>query len=332
MTERWPERGLERQRQCPVCGESRRDLLYSDLTDQYFKTAPGKWQLHLCVGCRSAYLDPRPTRETIGLAYRKYFTHEDRFFGQITLGSTRRALSNGYLNARYRARFDPALRLGRLVVPLFPMRRSRVDREVRHLVRRRDSPSVLDVGCGDGVFLERMQRAGWRGLGIDPDPRAIERCCARGVQAIEGTLETLNADVGPFDAITLSHVLEHVHDPCFDLSRARELLRSDGVLWLATPNLLAAGHADFGSLWLGLDPPRHLVVFTPQALAGALAAAGFRIVRRPAPAWSEFIYRISAHLAGRTGSPLRHRPLATHVAARLRPDTAEEIIVVAAPD
>lgn len=329
----WPEHGLERQRQCPVCDESRRELLYAGLTDRYFQTAPGTWQMHLCLGCRSGYLDPRPTPETIGLAYREYLTHGIPAFEPLPLGEARRKLSNGYLNARYNARLEPASPLGRFIVPFFPVRRARVDREVRHLVRRGDRPHVLDVGCGNGLFLDKMDRAGWQSIGIDPDPQAVHLSRERGLTVNEGTLATFDAEPGSFDAITLGHVLEHLHDPRVDLRRARELLKPDGVLWLATPNLSSAGHADFRSLWLGLDPPRHLVVFNRSSLARLLADVGFRVLRRPIPAWSELIYAYSAHLAGRvrpTGA-LRFRPLVTHLTARLQQDRTEEILLLATP-
>lgn len=334
MTEPWPRDGLERLERCPVCDGADRELLYDALTDHVFGTAPGKWDVHRCVACRSAYLDPRPTAETIGLAYRDYFTHTQLALPPITLGGVRRALSNGYLNARYATRFDLAWPMGRFVLPFFPARRSRVDREVRHLLRPQEGATVLDVGCGDGRFVRRMKAAGWRAVGVDPDPRAVQECRRHGIAAVQGTMASLDAAPGTFDAVTLSHVIEHTHDPRAELGRARELLKPEGVLWLATPNLSARGHSHFGASWLGLDPPRHLVVFTRESLIRMVVDAGFRIVDQPAPAWSEVIYAISAQLAGRMlrgARALWTRPLVAHLAWRLRPDAAEEIILVATP-
>src|SRR5260221_3119952 len=48
--------------------------LFRSLTDRTFRCAPGRWTLYGCAGCHSAYLDPRPTPQSIGLAYRRYYT------------------------------------------------------------------------------------------------------------------------------------------------------------------------------------------------------------------------------------------------------------------
>jgi hypothetical protein len=72
----WPANGLEVVDRCPVCGEGEREILHQGLRDQVFYCAPGEWTLYCCRGCCSAYLDPRPTAETIYLAYRKYYTHQ----------------------------------------------------------------------------------------------------------------------------------------------------------------------------------------------------------------------------------------------------------------
>jgi len=75
--EAWPEDGLERVGRCPLCASSSRSVRHTDLSDRLFRAAPGRWTLHDCAGCGGAYVDPRPTRETIGLAYRSYYTHDD---------------------------------------------------------------------------------------------------------------------------------------------------------------------------------------------------------------------------------------------------------------
>jgi len=84
-----------------------------------------------------------------------------------------------------------------------------------------------------------------------------------------------------------------VYDPLETLRRCRELLVPGGRLWLQTPNVDSRGHAVFGAAWRGLEPPRHLVLFSREALADLLGRAGFRAVefkRHPAVAlfiWEE---------------------------------------------
>src|SRR5438067_9223839 len=73
--ENWPDEGLQSVKVCPICDSGKRIQLYSNLIDKVFRTAPGRWTLYQCQGCSSAYLDPRPTPESIHLAYKNYYTH-----------------------------------------------------------------------------------------------------------------------------------------------------------------------------------------------------------------------------------------------------------------
>lgn len=328
----WPDGGLEPVPECPTCDATERELLHAGLTDRLFGCAPGTWSFWRCRSCGSAYLDPRPTEETILLAYGDYFTHDDAVARpDARLGRLRDSLANGYLNARYGTPLRPASRLGPAVVKLFPLRRVKTDREVRHLARPRTGGTVLDVGCGNGDFLFQAQRAGWRALGVDPDPRAVASCRRAGLSASQGTIETVDLPPGSLDAVTFAHVIEHVHHPRRALARAHELLRPGGVLWLATPNLSSAGHAHFGPEWLGLDPPRHLAVFTRGALERAVVEAGFKILARPTASFTSWIYGESARLAGggRSSAVARVRTRLADARALVRPARAEELLLVA---
>jgi SAM-dependent methyltransferase len=135
---------------------------------------------------------------------------------------------------------------------------------------------VLDLGCGDGTRLARLAAAGWNPIGVDMDRNAVE--AARRSQVGEVRLGTVH-DVGPpssFDAVVMFHVLEHVDDPLATLVRARQLLRPGGLLSITTPNADSWLHRIYGARWRGLEPPRHLQIFTPSGLGELLGEAGFR--------------------------------------------------------
>jgi hypothetical protein len=58
------------------------------------------------------------------------------------------------------------------------------------------------------------------------------------------------------------------------------MLRPGGLLYIETPNIGSSGHARFGRNWRGLEPPRHLVLFSWASLERLLQQQGFRIRKR----------------------------------------------------
>lgn len=275
----WPSDGLEHVDRCPVCGSSDRVQLYTGLTDRVFECAPGHWDLYQCKGCESGYLDPRPTASTIHLAYETYYTHqlplensEERASGLRRLV---RSLTNGYRNNRYGSNLEPANPLGRYVLGVLPHYRKRIDRRMRYLPPTRAGGRLLDVGFGSGAFLLDAQRAGWEVSGADPDPVSVDNGGHLKLDVRQGGIEAFLDFPGTFDVITLSHVIEHVHDPVDTLKTAYNLLKPGGWLYVETPNMKAYGHDHFREHWRGLEIPRHLVIFNWESMALTLKNVGF---------------------------------------------------------
>lgn len=346
MQERgWPENELEVVASCPCCGSARRSLLHEALADVTFAAAPGRWQLHRCLGCGSAYLDPRPTVASIGRAYGSYYTHDGAGRPDSAELSARgrwlRALANGYRNHRYGVDFQPASRAGALL-RFLPTLRYRIESAYRDLLPPDGAGSLLDVGCGSGAFLLNAQSLGWRVKGVDADETAVAQAQGSGLDVALGGIEALGADER-FDVITLSHVLEHVHDPEQLLRACREHLTTSGELHVDTPNIDSFGHRWFGSSWRGLEAPRHLVLFNASALRDLLRRAGFPSVafRAPRPVALSVLQQ---SMAARTGlvpaagrvPPTFNGRLAARVMAgaaralvRFRPERAEFLSLVA---
>lgn len=281
----WPIDGLERVLTCPVCGSSHRSPIHTALTDEVFFCAPGSWDMQRCQACNSCYLDPRPTPQTIHLAYGSYFTHADADevepqASQRGLRKVRRALANGYRNWRYGTRAQPASRLGLVAALLVPRLRLVADAGMRFIPRYAEGRRLLDVGAGNGTYLLRARSAGWEVLGVEPDASAVNAALRAGLNVRQGGITDLTDEQESLDVITLNHVIEHVHDPRATLRKAFELLRSGGLLYIETPCITSYGHKRFGRHWRGLEPPRHLVLFTWSALESLLLEVGFRRIKR----------------------------------------------------
>lgn len=281
----WPAEDLEFVPACPVCASASRSLLYAGLTDRVFAVAPGKWTIYRCSTCQSAWLDPRPDPGSIGRAYESYYTHlaEDDVAAQPTNILVRQlhALQNDYKNVRYGLVRHPATFGGRWLVRLLPSLRAKADAQCRHLPRPpTDGARLLDVGFGNGGFLKIASEMGWNAEGIDFDPKAVEVARARGLNVSCASAAELSIRNEHFDVITLSHVIEHVHDPIALLRDLYRLLKPGGFLWLDTPNLCSYGAKRFGRDWRGWEPPRHLVLFNSASLRKSLTHAGFKRIEQ----------------------------------------------------
>ena len=137
---------------------------------------------------------------------------------------------------------------------------------------------LLDFGCGNGSFLERMHRQGWQVLGIDVSEAAVEHLRGElGLPAVVGTLPHPELTPQSFDVVTMWQSLEHVHQPLEVLRHARELLVPGGKLIASVPNIDSGPFRRFGPAWYGLELPRHLTHFSPGTLRRMCQRAGFNV-------------------------------------------------------
>ncbi len=137
---------------------------------------------------------------------------------------------------------------------------------------------VLDIGSGEGYFLELLAARGVSGVGIDHSERAVAAARKRGMQAILGDpFAHLRAEEGTFDGIFCCHVIEH-----FPPERAQELiglaarrLAPGGLLVLVTPNV---GNIEVLSEIFWRDPT-HVRPYPLVLLEEMVKHAGFLLVR-----------------------------------------------------
>jgi 2-polyprenyl-3-methyl-5-hydroxy-6-metoxy-1,4-benzoquinol methylase len=258
---------------CPLCGEEGRNL-HTALVD-WASGVPGNWAMRICAPCGASWLDPQPVEEDIAKLYSsRYYTHVP----------TRRTRFDGL---RDRIRQHVLARMGYAVEP---------SKEILALVLSHSHSSaraaaldvmnlsagevgeILDVGCGNGEFLKRMQSLGWRTSGVDPDPSAVAQGQSQDLRIFCGTIRDLPGSAC-YDVITLSHVIEHALDPVELLAECGKRLRpTTGRLIVTTPNINSLGHRWFGKYWRGLETPRHLNLFSPKGFSRCVSRAGLRLI------------------------------------------------------
>jgi SAM-dependent methyltransferase len=142
------------------------------------------------------------------------------------------------------------------------------------LLRRagvRPSRSVLDAGCGTGRNLQEYLRLG-PATGVDPSASAVDFCHERGLREVtRAGVESLPFDVGSFDLIFATDVLEHVDDDIAAMRELRRVADSPAVLVVTVPAYMW--------LWTKHDEAlHHRRRYTRANLAERAAASGWEPV------------------------------------------------------
>jgi SAM-dependent methyltransferase len=205
-----------------------------------------------CAACGTLRLDPRPTEPQLAAAY-----------------------DPGYFGAGANKFISP-------VEPIVALSRGRRVRRAARLLRQAAGARpgrALDLGCGDGRFLERLIARGHTVAGTELSPATAHRAARiPGIDLRTGALDEVSFPRESFHLITAWHVLEHLPDPGGMLRLCRQWLAPGGRLLLAVPNASSWQARAFRASWFHLDPPRHLYQFSTAALRRILAAAGFELV------------------------------------------------------
>lgn len=313
---------------CILCAEPGR-ILYHGLRDRLF-AAPGVWSLAQCPmrACGLIWIDPMPAPEDVHRLYASYYTHAGNAPRSGMLARLFAAAKRGYVANRFGYRAGALERALGLLPWIYPGRRSELDFSVMWLSRQRLG-RLLDVGAGSGWLVEHMAALGWDAEGLDFDARAVEHARSRGLKMHRGGLAQQKFADASFDAVTMSHSIEHVHDPVGWLAEARRVLKPAGRLALATPNTRSLLHRRFREHWFALDPPRHLHLFNRDALGSALRKAGFagsRIFTSVRDANGAYLGSRSIRRSGRHDMTARAAALQRFVARMVQLSESERLV------
>ncbi|MBK5225761.1 MAG: methyltransferase domain-containing protein [Thermoleophilia bacterium] len=107
-----------------------------------------------------------------------------------------------------------------------------VERVVALSLEGLQANSVLDVGCGTGLFTEAFINGGVDATGIDANAEmlAIARSKVPAAQFLEAPAEKLPFDIGVFDLVFLGHLLHETNDPLAALKEASRVAKSRVVV------------------------------------------------------------------------------------------------------
>lgn len=257
---------------CPVCNSR---SIQPILTAKDYTVSGEQFVIWQCADCALRFTQDVPDEESIG----RYYQSQDYISHTNT--------SKGFINQLYQK-----------------VRRYTLEQKAAMIIEATATRgNLLDVGAGVGAFANVMKQKGWEVTGIEPDAGAREQ--ARTLYGLD-VLPAENFYGLPtqhFDAITLWHVLEHVHELHRYMDHLRELLKPGGKLFIAVPNYQSKDAAHYRSHWAAYDVPRHLYHFSPQSMETLLRQHHLKLLQKK-PMWFDSFYislLSSKYKYGRTG-------------------------------
>lgn len=148
-----------------------------------------------------------------------------------------------------------------------------------YLKNPNDPVRILDVGCGSGNFLLRLDSKRFIKYGAEVNAEAVGLCESNGLAMYNQNVLDIDFTDTKFDVITMWHVLEHIHNPIETLKKIYTLLPADGLFIFQIPNSGSWGFKYGQANWFHLDSPRHLALYGIPGVEKLCELSGFKIVQ-----------------------------------------------------
>jgi 2-polyprenyl-3-methyl-5-hydroxy-6-metoxy-1,4-benzoquinol methylase len=129
--------------------------------------------------------------------------------------------------------------------------------------------TVLDFGCGVGLFALCLQKKGFQVYGVEQARAYLQKHAQVGITSAP-SLELTGLQKNSCDLLIIKDVLEHVDNPVAMLQEALAYLKPGGYLYLRVPNV---HHYRFH--W-SVDTQFHVNHFSPKTVIGLLEKNGMK--------------------------------------------------------
>ena len=151
----------------------------------------------------------------------------------------------------------------------------------RNFINFKKGERLLDVGCGNGLYLDFAKSRGVEVYGNDVDECQLRPIINRfGRERIRiGELTDNSWDSEFFDYITLWHQFEHDFDPVTTIREIHRILKPSGKVIIDVPSIDSIERSVFGRYWSMYTPPFHLNHFSPKSITRLLEENGFIVLK-----------------------------------------------------
>ena len=244
---------------CPVCSSPN---IRQQLRAEDYTVSHDVFEIWQCAACTLQFTQGAPDALSVGGFYQSdnYISHTDT--------------NEGIINKLYHFVRKTTLK-----------RKRRLIEQTTGITKG----SMLDIGAGTGAFADAMQQAGWAVTGLEPDAGTRQRAADLHGLALEDTGVLFQLPPASFDAITMWHVLEHVHELHAYIEQLKLLLKKEGRALIAVPNYTSYDAQAYRQYWAAYDVPRHLYHFSPASIKSLLAQHGLRLIAIK-PMWYDSFY------------------------------------------
>jgi len=245
--------------QCPCCGSNN---IKPQLVAKDYTVSNQSFDIWHCHNCTLRFTQNVPDEESIGAYYQStnYVSHSDT--------------QEGLINKLYhKVRKKTLIQKSELIIDAC----------------KTANGVLLDVGSGTGAFAQTMIEAGWKVTGLEPDDTARTVALNKFGLQLDDPKTLFDLTENTFDAITMWHVLEHVHNLHGYLDQYKKILKPEGKLIIAVPNYTSSDATSYQEYWAAYDVPRHLYHFSPESMTKLAALKGFKIEAYN-PMWYDSFY------------------------------------------
>lgn len=232
---------------CPICSNNDFSKVYSC---KDHSTSKESFTIVNCNACNFTFTNPRPEDESLD----KYYLSENYI-----------SHTNSKTNL-----FEKLYQIVRKIA---------IKQKLSLLNKFSNSKIHLDIGCGTGDFLNACKAVGYKAKGIEPSDIARNKAIEHFDLDVSKNTDLSQFENKEFETISMWHVLEHISKLNDTVKHFARILKEEGIVIIAVPNLKSWDANYYKEYWAAWDVPIHLWHFSKNSINKLFEKHGFTLIK-----------------------------------------------------